>query len=174
MKLLVVSDSHGDRQIIADLLNHYKDQVDAVIHCGDSEMKATDPLLDQLIMVQGNMDFETFPLMQKKIIDNQTILVIHGHRFSVNSGLLKLELLAQQEDANLVFFGHTHQLGAEEIRGRIFVNPGSIAQPRGQYAFIGGTYAVVETLDTKVTVKFYDRNFDLIPELERHFKETIK
>lgn len=171
MKLLVVSDSHGDRQIVADLLDHYQNQVNAVIHCGDSEMKATDPLLDQLMMVQGNMDLANFSLIQKKIIDNQTILVTHGHRFGVNGGLLKLELLAQQEKANIVFFGHTHQLGAEENRGRIFVNPGSIAQPRGKYAFIGGTYAVVEIQNKKVTVQFYDRNFDLIPELECHFNE---
>ncbi|KRM93697.1 phosphoesterase [Lentilactobacillus senioris DSM 24302 = JCM 17472] len=171
MKLLVVSDSHGDRQIIADLLDHYQDQVEAVIHCGDSELKATDSLLDRLTMVQGNMDLANFPLIQKKIIDNQTILVTHGHRFGVNGGLLKLELLAQQENANLVFFGHTHQLGAEISHGQIFINPGSIAQPRGKYAFIGGTYAIVETLNNQVTVKFYDRNFDPIPELECHFNE---
>ncbi|WP_439646132.1 metallophosphoesterase family protein [Lentilactobacillus senioris] len=66
MKLLVVSDSHGDRQIIADLLDHYQDQVEAVIHCGDSELKATDSLLDRLTMVQGNMDLANFPLIQKK------------------------------------------------------------------------------------------------------------
>ncbi|MCY9807332.1 metallophosphoesterase [Lentilactobacillus senioris] len=171
MKLLVVSDSHGDRQIVADLLDHYQNQVDAVIHCGDSEMQSTDPLLDQLIMVQGNMDLANFSLIQKKIIDNQTILITHGHRFGVNGGLLKLELLAQQENANLVFFGHSHQLGAEENRGRIFVNPGSISQPRGKYAFIGGTYAIVEAQSNRVTIQFYDRNFNLIPELECHFNE---
>ena len=122
-------------------------------------------------MVQGNMDLAEFPIIQKKVINNQTILITHGHRFGVNNGLLKLELLAQQENANLVFFGHTHQLGAEEIKGKIFLNPWSISQPRGKYANIGGTYAIVEVLNNKVTIKFYDRNFTFIPELECYFTE---
>lgn len=171
MKLLVLSDSHGDRQIVSELVDHYYSEVDAIVHCGDSEMELADPLMNKLLMVKGNMDFAEFPLIQKEIIDNQVILLTHGHRFGVNEGLLKLELLAQQEKANLIFFGHTHQLGAEESQGKIFINPGSISQPRGKYAYIGGTYSIVETQNQKVTVNFYDRNFDRIPELECNFTE---
>ena len=40
MKYLVVSDNHGDRQILVDLVNHFQEQVDLFIHCGDSELPA--------------------------------------------------------------------------------------------------------------------------------------
>lgn len=40
MKILVVSDNHGDRDCLVDLVNHYEGQVDALFHCGDSELIA--------------------------------------------------------------------------------------------------------------------------------------
>ena len=44
MKILVVSDNHGDRDCLVDLVNHYEGQVDALFHCGDSELEPTDEL----------------------------------------------------------------------------------------------------------------------------------
>lgn len=38
---LVVSDNHGDREILVSLRQALKP--DAVFHCGDSEMEAADP-----------------------------------------------------------------------------------------------------------------------------------
>lgn len=32
MKILVVSDNHGDRDCLVDLVNHYEGQVDALFH----------------------------------------------------------------------------------------------------------------------------------------------
>ena len=36
MKYLIVSDNHGDRQILVDLLAGFSGKVDTFIHCGDS------------------------------------------------------------------------------------------------------------------------------------------
>ena len=52
MKILVVSDNHGDRDCLVDLVNHYEGQVDALFHCGDSELEPTDELWQKLIVVK--------------------------------------------------------------------------------------------------------------------------
>ncbi len=39
MKIVVVSDNHGDREIIQKIVDHYEGKVDGIFHCGDSEFK---------------------------------------------------------------------------------------------------------------------------------------
>ena len=54
MRYLVVSDNHGDRDILVDLVDRYRSEVDIFFHCGDSELEASDPLWDTFQVVQGN------------------------------------------------------------------------------------------------------------------------
>lgn len=42
--IIVMSDSHGDRQIVEEIKNHYKGKVDAIFHNGDSELESIDPV----------------------------------------------------------------------------------------------------------------------------------
>lgn len=80
MKILVVSDNHGDRDCLVDLVNHYEGQVDALFHCGDSELEPTDELWQKLIVVQGNCDFyDEFPKTVTKKVGDQVIYMTHGH-----------------------------------------------------------------------------------------------
>lgn len=172
MKLLIVSDSHGDDQILQTLVEHYEGQVDALIHCGDSELSWTDPLRSHFIIVQGNMDFDQdFPLQETTTIADQKILVVHGHRYGVNFGLEQLSLLAQEQAANLVFYGHTHQLACVMDQGRLFLNPGSISQPRGRFVSLRGTYAIVEVADGQIQVQYYQRNLQPVPGLKLTFQQ---
>ena len=39
MRYLVVSDNHGDREILVKLLDKYHANVDYFFHCGDSELR---------------------------------------------------------------------------------------------------------------------------------------
>lgn len=171
MKALIMSDSHGDQPIVTKLVEHYQNEVDTIIHCGDSEMMMSDPLVDQMVIVQGNMDFASFPIIQEINSDVGTILVTHGHEYNVNSSLLGLELLAQQERAKVVCFGHTHQLGVQVNQGVVFINPGSISQPRGKYVTIGGTYVIADFLKNEINVQFYNRDMQPLDELKCHFTE---
>jgi len=41
-KFLIVSDIHGDRAILVDILKQWHHQVDGVFYNGDSELPATD------------------------------------------------------------------------------------------------------------------------------------
>lgn len=169
MKILVVSDSHGDRKIVQQLVDRYDGQVNGIFHCGDSELLQDDPLVNKMHIVQGNMDFADFPDHELQRIDHQTVMVTHGHHQNVNDGLLNLELYARSLSANVVLYGHTHQLGATFDDNMLFINPGSISQPRGEYAPLGGTYAIVSSNDQQYTTQYYSRNFQPIDNLRFNF-----
>ncbi|MFC6314026.1 YfcE family phosphodiesterase [Lapidilactobacillus achengensis] len=170
-KILVVSDSHGDRGILTKLVQHYQDQVDLMVHCGDSELAAADSLRRQFLIVTGNMDFGgDLPETASAVVGPERIFVAHGHLLGVNYDLLQLQLLAQEHQATLAFYGHTHHLDCQMVAGLLLLNPGSISQPRGPWAKLGGTYALVETTPTTITVQYYDRALQPVPEL--HFSFT--
>lgn len=172
MKCLVVSDSHGDREILESILAHNKNNVDAFFHCGDSELEANDSLFNVFNGVIGNMDFDmNFPEELVKVVDGETIYVSHGHLTGVKTNLLTLSLRAQSKNANFAFFGHTHELGCEMTDdGMLILNPGSISLPRGQYRGLGGTYAIIEADAKFVRVTYFTRQHESVPELSSEFK----
>ncbi|GAA2977160.1 metallophosphoesterase [Lentilactobacillus parakefiri] len=169
MKIVVVSDSHGDRGIIQELVSKYAGKVAGIFHCGDSELPLDDPLVSQLQIVRGNMDFAEFPEQVVQEVNGKRILLTHGHHQNVNGGLLNLELYARSLSADIVLFGHTHQLGATFDDQMLFVNPGSIADPRGQYASLGGTYAIISMDQKYYTVQYCNRQFEPVANLELRF-----
>ncbi|GEL13346.1 phosphodiesterase, MJ0936 family protein [Lapidilactobacillus concavus DSM 17758] len=171
MRALVVSDSHGDDAILQQLVARYQHQVDVMIHCGDSELSDQDPLRQQFLIVQGNMDFDQqFPLQIVTQVAGESVLIVHGHRVGVNMGLDRLSLLAQEQQAQFVCYGHTHQLACEFVDGRLFLNPGSISQPRGEYIGLHGTYAIVESTPETINVQYYQRHFEPVDTLALSFK----
>lgn len=171
MKILAISDNHGDRQILQTVFEAYRSQVDAIFHCGDSEMTKDDPLFKGVNVVKGNNDFgPDFPNeLQLKVADTK-IFMTHGHLYDVSMSLTRLDLKAREIGASVVLFGHTHQLAAEMSQGRLYVNPGSISLPRGEYASIGGTFAIIEVQPAQMTVDFYDRKLDQIDQLHQRFE----
>ena len=42
--IIVMSDSHGDREIINDIKTKYQGEVDAIFHNGDSELLSSDTI----------------------------------------------------------------------------------------------------------------------------------
>lgn len=171
MKLLAVSDNHGDRQILQTIFEAYRNQVDAIFHCGDSEMTVDDPLFKDVYVVKGNNDYgTTFPTELQPVIGETKVFMTHGHLYDVSMSLTRLDLRARELGAAVVLYGHTHQLAAEMSQGRLYVNPGSISLPRGQYAAIGGTFAIINALPAQFTVDFYDRQLNRIDQLHQQFK----
>jgi phosphoesterase, MJ0936 family len=170
MKFLVVSDNHGDQKILEKLVHHYQNKVEALIHCGDSELSFDADLRRQFLIVGGNMDFDQqFPASLTQKIGAETIFVAHGHRLGINYDLTKMQLAAQQAGATLAFYGHSHQLACEMAAGCLFLNPGSISQPRGHWAILGGTYAIVTTTPEKIAVQYYTRDLTPVSDLQFEF-----
>lgn len=175
MKIMIVSDNHGDRDILAKLVNEYTNKVDLMIHCGDSEMLVDDPIFEHMPSVLGNNDWGQ-PFLDKRIIEDgsERILLTHGHLYNVNFTMDKLATLARNHNATMIAFGHTHQLAATMKDNKLFINPGSISLPRGEFSYIGGTYAIVELQDAIIKVQFYNRALEPIDELKFTFERNMK
>ncbi|MGY3749542.1 metallophosphoesterase [Vagococcus acidifermentans] len=169
MKYLVVSDNHGDRGILTDLLNTYQGKVDYMFHCGDSELSSTDDLWQHFHVVKGNTDYaDDFPLTQTVDTGMDKVFLTHGHRYSVNMTLGDLMFAAAEVDADICLFGHTHKLGVEMMGDVLYLNPGSILSPRGAYRHLR-TYAIIESLPDSYEVSYYTRNHQEAAELRRTF-----
>lgn len=171
MKFLVISDNHGDRQILVDVVKKWQGKVDGMFHCGDSELPGDDPLWQNFAgYVTGNCDFDRrYPKTYTGTFGPETIFMSHGHLSMVRIDLNHLSLMAQEQHATLVFFGHTHIIGCERHNGMLFVNPGSISQPRGPINI--KTYAIVETSDDAYTVTYYGRDHQPVDSLRFTFKK---
>lgn len=155
MKVLIVSDSHGCTDELDMIRNRHED-VDMLIHCGDSELPNNHPSLKQFMTVRGNCDFDhKFPVEIVKDFGNNRFLITHGHHFNVKMSLMNLSYKAEEMGAKIVCFGHSHIAGAESINGIIFINPGSILLPKVRKE---KTYAILEMDESKAKINFFDLN----------------
>lgn len=169
MKYLVVSDNHGDRNILVEIVNRYVGMVDHMFHCGDSELKANDELWEHFTVVTGNCDYDPeYKKEQIVTIGNDVIYMTHGHLSNVRFGLTMLSVQAQEAGANIALFGHIHQAVAEMDKHILFVNPGSISQPRGPIQI--PSYAIIESDEEGYQVAYYNRAHQPIEELVASFK----
>ncbi|PTY81235.1 metallophosphoesterase [Heyndrickxia sporothermodurans] len=167
MKVLIVSDSHGLREELKQLKEKYENKVNAMIHCGDSELMANDEEISGYLVVRGNCDYDRqFPLDIKENIDGNKIFITHGHHYNVKMTLLNLSYKAKEVGADFVFFGHSHMLGAEMINGTLYLNPGSLLMPRGRKE---KTYAIVEKNDHSITTKFFSDLHEELVDLRQTF-----
>lgn len=169
MKYLVISDNHGDRDILEEIFQARKEEVDYFFHCGDSELKSGDPIWEGVIKVQGNCDYDSGYLeeiVQETGMDK--VYMTHGHFMSVKTSLTPVTLKAKEVGANIILFGHTHLLGIEYQDGILYLNPGSIRLPRGRYIDTP-TYAIIESFDDHFDVQYYDRKHQPVSELSFHF-----
>lgn len=178
MQIIAVSDTHGDAKILADILQRHPNLA-GYFYAGDSELAAADPLFQTYQAVTGNMDFDpAFPETVTARVGSgaaaATVFMAHGHRYGVNFTMNDIALAGQAAGADLVIFGHTHELGVEQHAGMVLLNPGSISQPRGEFTQLGGTYAVVTIDATSITVEYRQRDGRVVPKLTRKFPRPQK
>lgn len=129
MKIIVMSDSHGDKETVKAVSAL---PAEAIFHCGDSELSHDDPLLHNLHIVRGNCDRdERFPESLLVEVGGKRILVVHGHEHDCKRSMLPLYYDTLERQADIVLFGHSHLYGAEMKEGILFLNPGSTLLPRG-------------------------------------------
>ncbi len=131
-KILIFSDTHGSIDDCIDIINSEK-SLDAVIHAGDCARDAEDLISIfpdiPIHYVSGNNDWYTSaPLDLLLKIGGKNIFVTHGHEYKVKYeyNLKTLSNKANQHNADLVIFGHTHKPQTEYIGKMILLNPGSV------------------------------------------------
>ena len=150
MRILVLSDSHGHLSRVMEIYN--KTRCEAVIFLGDGLKDAQDLYKISgsvpVYMVCGNCDFFAggTPDTQLLELEGRRVLITHGHRQNVKSGLLGLKSQALRSHADIVLFGHTHQSLLTEQDGLLLANPGAASC---------GKYAVL-TLNGKIEIEFGD------------------
>ncbi|MBS7576772.1 MULTISPECIES: metallophosphoesterase [unclassified Enterococcus] len=163
---VVMSDSHGDRDIVEEIKAKYINSATAIFHCGDSELPANDQIWQGITVVTGNCDYDAaYQEVSVRNVEGHRILVTHGHLYSVNYGLSRLSLLAQEHDCDIALFGHTHIATVEKVNNELCINPGSVRQPRG-YPFVP-TYAIVAFLNQTVTINFLNREHQILEDMTK-------
>lgn len=170
--ILIISDSHGWEKQLQDIRKN-QSHVKEAIHCGDSELNEESPFLKDYQVVKGNCDWTAdFPNEIIFEYGGLTFLITHGHLFDIKSSLMKLEYRAQEVGADIICFGHSHVAYAENINGRLFINPGSIRLPR---QFPEGSYAKLNwTSSEDIQLEFFNIEGEEITNLPYRNKFSLK
>jgi putative phosphoesterase len=166
MKLLIVSDIHGDYLSFKKALEN--ETFDTLIvlgdlfsygyeHKKDDEEKIIDTLQkykDKLILIKGNCDylisFEALSLHPFEVItlpfNNHIITFTHGNKYK--KGFLPTY------HGDIFISGHTHVPLLMKENNITYVNPGSTGHPRGgsskSYAVFDNDVIVLKTIDNKI------------------------
>lgn len=155
MKVLVLSDTHGDLYYAERVLKKHED-IKMVIHLGDyfrDAQKLAEMFPDkQFEYVYGNSDFMIEDVPSEKLIEccGKKFFITHGHRYSVKWDYEKLFKKAESEGVDVLLFGHTHVSDIVYRQGYIVANPGSISDARGGQ---DESYAIIEIDGDKITVE---------------------
>ena len=170
MRYLVVSDSHGNREILEDIAKQWESLMTAMFHCGDSELSTEDKIWESFFVVGGNMDFDpSYPATFTQTFEDDTIFMTHGHLYGINFSFERLDTAAKEAKANICLFGHLHRVSCEEVDNIIFVNPGSISQPRGPIQ--EKCYCIFTSRENSYDVQYYNDRHEPITELHFMFKK---
>lgn len=134
MKILLLSDSHGNMRGILSALKHYGKNADVVVHCGDAPRGEADELIElcpekKVICVSGNCDWGSmYNNIEYVTLCGKKIMITHGHIFSAKYGYDALYEKAVEEGCDIVFFGHTHNPVDTTIGDVRLINPGSCSR----------------------------------------------
>ncbi|MCR5725292.1 MAG: metallophosphoesterase [Treponema sp.] len=161
VRILVISDSHGSFSVVRAIVQQFGKDCDALCFCGDGAQdvlsvfetaacKKLASLPPECIppvaaIVRGNGDFESgwfYPgvdeaaevSLPKELLltaAGKRILLTHGHSYDVYYNSRGLYDAAAIQNADIVFFGHTHIANVQEKDAVTLLNPGSCSRPRG-------------------------------------------
>lgn len=131
MKVLVVSDSHGNYRNLSAILKKNRN-VAHIIHAGDFESDLDDmsmyepAMMDKLTAVAGNCDVNSMRERTKVVeLGGVKIFVAHGDMLSVKTDKTVIARKAKEEGCRAAIFGHSHIRYCETVEGVFLLNPGS-------------------------------------------------
>ncbi|MDW7675982.1 MAG: metallophosphoesterase [Bacillota bacterium] len=160
IRIGVISDTHNCYEAAYEVLKRAP-ELNLLCHAGD--MYHDGVKLGQLLgveakAVKGNCDYYTegpeelvFEIGKKKI------LLTHGDQYRIKEGIDRIIYRAQELEAHIVIFGHTHQAVLFNEQGINFINPGSMINPRGSS---NPSYAIIEIIDEEVTIEILEFALD--------------
>ena len=136
MKILVFSDSHGNTRRMKEAIELHGPSCKMIIHLGDGvrDIEYVSSFFPQIPVVSLNGNGESFK-RDVRIFDECGVrfMCIHGHSYNVKFGLTKAIYAAEEAEADILLYGHTHtahdtsvELGDGKYL-KVF-NPGSIGK----------------------------------------------
>jgi len=140
LKILVISDSHGNKNAILNAVE--QESPGLILHLGDHDrdcetVEAEHPSIP-VRKVRGNCDrSSTGPDTEEFTLSGKRFFMAHGHLYRVKLGFTYILNAAACRGADLLVFGHTHTPYYSVTDSLTVVNPGSIGMG-------GKTYAVLE------------------------------
>ncbi|MBN1531697.1 MAG: YfcE family phosphodiesterase [Spirochaetes bacterium] len=129
MKILVVSDSHGNSERLRRIVDAER-PFQYLVHCGDGVndlLHAGVPADAVTLAVAGNVDLGRGITGERILwtrIGGRAFMITHGDLFGAHNGLSGLEREAARGGADIVLFGHTHVRHLRE-EPPAMLNPGS-------------------------------------------------
>ncbi|MCL2573379.1 MAG: metallophosphoesterase [Defluviitaleaceae bacterium] len=158
MKILVLSDSHGITGLMADVVAKHANDMACVLFLGDYERDCDEisQKFSNLVfyVVPGNCDFSSdLPEELTLEMGGKKIWMTHGHYYGVKSGHERVQAAAEARGVDVCLYGHSHVAETFNKNGILFLNPGSISEPRG---YGGKSYAVLEILGDVVLSKIIE------------------
>ena len=140
MKILVVSDAHGNKDLMIDLINEYPN-MDLYLDAGDSLSDSY--TLYPYRSVKGNCDF--FDFDEKALIRNRDITIFMRHAPYIYPN--------EEKDIDIFIHGHTHRYEIVKKDNYIILCPGSLSRSRDDS---NGSYALIEVNDKKISIDIID------------------
>ena len=132
MKLLVLSDSHGNVDNMARAVE--LTQPRHILHLGDClrDAQALHERFPDLPMdtVPGNCDWGSFDQPERLLeFEGVRVLMMHGHTRNVKSSPLAAQYAAREWGADVLLFGHTHRPMVDNDGALLVLNPGAAGDP---------------------------------------------
>lgn len=152
MKILVLSDSHGNVQNMRTCVEMLQPR--HILHLGDCIRDAEElhRLFPDIPMdtVPGNCDWSCTDPGERLIeVGEQRILMMHGHTRGVKETTMRARYAAKECIADILLFGHTHCPCVDYDGSLYLMNPGSIGDP------VRPSYGVITIEGTKVDCSVY-------------------
>lgn len=149
MRILVVSDTHGDSAALYRALLS-QPQAEIVIHLGDGaddvDAVRQDFPQKMFLQVRGNCDFGSrLPASGEFTAEGRKIFYTHGHHYHVKWGDEPILSAARERDADILLYGHTHEPVSRYQDGLYILNPGSLKGSGGSFGFIDLTLQGIVT-----------------------------
>ena len=152
MRILVISDSHGNKNAV-ERVAALHDNARAIIFLGDGmrDIENLEYLYPDrpVYAVPGNCDyFSKLNEIGKTEIAGKIIYYSHGHLHGVKHDVDNFIGIARQAGADIALFGHTHVPFTKYENGMYVMNPGSLKI--GSYGIIDITSAGIVTHTAKL------------------------
>jgi len=167
MKLLIISDIHGNYDVLNKIINN--EDFDYLVILGDlfsydynksKSLMIIDLLkkyINKMILIKGNCDNTIlYSNLEKYSFDivtlpfnNKQVTFTHGHLYNKYN--------MPSNHGSIIITGHTHTPSLYEEKNIVYLNPGSISYPRKSiyktYATFTENEIVIKTVDNQIINK---------------------